>query len=111
MLKLKRLAAAKPKTFVFASPLIHSTSASRMPVGMAEYASQAKPPLDSIAAVGKVCDPREKSQRVLGREREAGCAARIGISKKVSVKMPPEAIKLVLTERMSAVLVASEPMI
>jgi hypothetical protein len=64
-----------------------------------------------MAAVGNVCDPRENSQRVLGSDREAGCAASIGIPKKVSVKMPPEATKLVLTERMTAVLVASEAIV
>jgi hypothetical protein len=63
------------------------------------------------AAVGKVWLPREKIQRTDGSEREAGCEARTGISKNVSDKMPPEAMRLVPTERMSVVLVASEDMI
>ena len=57
-----------------------------------------------------MCDPLEKSQRTLGREREAGCEARIGISKNVSDKMPPEATRLVPMERMSVVLDAREVM-
>jgi hypothetical protein len=47
-------------------------------------------------------------QLLLGREREAGCEARIGISKNVSDKIPPEAIRLVPMERMSVVLDARE---
>jgi hypothetical protein len=78
---------------------------------MAEYASQAKPEVERTAAVGNVCDPLEKSQRTLGREREAGCEARIGISKNVSDKMPPEATRLVPMERMSVVLDAREAMV
>jgi hypothetical protein len=58
-----------------------------------------------------VCDPLEKSQRTLGREREAGCEARIGISKNVSDKMPPEAIRLVPTEMTSVVLDARVAML
>ena len=56
-------------------------------------------------------DPLEKSHLTLGSEREAGCEARIGISKNVSDKMPPEATRLVPTERMSVVLVAREAMV
>lgn len=55
-------------------------------------------------------EPREKSQRVLGRDREAGWEARMGTSKKVSDSMPPEPIRLAQVERMRVVLTAGEAM-
>ena len=48
---------------------------------------------------------------MLGKDREAGCEARIGISKKVSASMPPEPIKLVQAERMRVVLMKGEDMV
>lgn len=38
-----------------------------------------------------MCDPRLKSQRMEGREREAGWLLRRGMSKRDCVAMPPEA--------------------
>lgn len=61
--------------------------------------------------MGKTWEPREKSQRVLGSEREAGWEARMGMSKKVSANIPPEPIRLVQAERMRVVLMASEDMV
>jgi hypothetical protein len=46
-------------------------------------------------AAGNMCEPREKSQRVIGRAREAGCEDIMGTSKSDRVAMPPEAIKAV----------------
>jgi len=62
------------------------------------------------AAVGKTWEPREKSQRVLGRDLEAGWEARMGMSKKASESMPPEPIRLAHAERMRVVLRVGEAM-
>lgn len=43
------------------------------------------------AAEGKMCDPRLKSQRMEGRERDAAWDLSKGMSKSDSVAMPPEA--------------------
>lgn len=42
-----------------------------------------------------MCEPREKSQRVRGREREAGCEEMRGTSKRERVAMPPLARRAV----------------
>ena len=54
-----------------------------------------KPDEDRMAAVGKMCEPREKSQRIIGRERDAGCDRIMGMSKRDNAAMPPEAINAV----------------
>lgn len=59
------------------------------------YARYAKPVEEKNAAVGKMCEPREKSQRVRGRAREAGCDEMRGTSKRERVAMPPEARRAV----------------
>jgi hypothetical protein len=51
----------------------------------------AKPAVDSADAVGKMWEPREKSQRREGSERDAGWDCSSGISKRERVRMPPEA--------------------
>ena len=56
-------------------------------------------------------EPREKSQRVLGRDLEAGWEARMGMSKKVSERMPPEPSRLAQAERMRVVLSVGEDMV
>lgn len=43
-----------------------------------------------MAAWGKMCDPRLKSQRIDGREREAGWDWSSGMSKRDRDAMPPE---------------------
>ena len=42
-----------------------------------------------------MCEPRLKSQRIEGREREEGWDWSSGTSKRVRVAMPPEAIRAV----------------
>ena len=44
-----------------------------------------------IAAVGNVWEPLEKSQRIIGRDRDAGCDCNIGTSKRDNAAMPPDA--------------------
>ncbi len=44
-----------------------------------------------IAAVGKVWEPREKSHRIMGRERDADCDCNMGMSKRDNAAMPPDA--------------------
>ena len=56
--------------------------------------------------MGKTCEPREKSQRVMGRERDAGWDFNIGTSKKVRVAMPPDAMNAVAVLRICMVVVA-----
>jgi hypothetical protein len=63
--------------------------------GKVAYARYAKPLEERKAAVGKMCEPRLKSQRVKGRAREAGCEEMRGTSKRERVAMPPEARKAV----------------
>jgi hypothetical protein len=48
-----------------------------------------------MAAVGKMCEPREKSQRVSGRERDAGWDLSMGMEKSEREAMPPEARRAV----------------
>ena len=48
------------------------------------------------AAVGKMCEPRLKSQRIIGRERDAGWDLRNGMSKRERVAMPPDARRAVV---------------
>lgn len=60
------------------------------------YASAAKDVEVTRAAVGKICEPRLKSQRVMGRERDAGWDWRRGTSKMERVAMPPAARRAVL---------------
>lgn len=62
----------------------------RVEAGSALYARERKAVEERSALVGKRCEPRLKSQRVRGREREAGWERRRGASKRVSVAMPPE---------------------
>lgn len=38
-----------------------------------------------------MCEPRLNSQRIEGRERDAGCDFSSGTSKRLRVAMPPEA--------------------
>ena len=57
------------------------------------YARYAKEVLERKAAVGKTCEPREKYQRMRGREREAGWEASMGMSKREEEAMPPEATR------------------
>ena len=59
------------------------------------YAKYANPALEMKEAGGKRCEPRLKSQRIWGREREAGWDWRVGMSKRERLAMPPEAIKAV----------------
>ena len=66
-----------------------------LPLGRAFQARHAKPDDEKSAAVGKIWEPREKSQRVIGKERDAGCDLMIGTSKSESVAMPPDATKAV----------------
>jgi hypothetical protein len=40
-------------------------------------------------------EPREKSQRIMGSERDAGCDFRRGISKRERDAMPPDAMRAV----------------
>jgi hypothetical protein len=67
----------------------------RLPDGRALYARYAKPDDEAIAAVGKMCEPREKSQRVMGKARDAGWDLMMGTSNKDSVAMPPDAMNAV----------------
>lgn len=46
-------------------------------------------------AVGKICEPRLKSHRVEGRDREAGWDCKMGTSKRVRVAIPPAARRAV----------------
>lgn len=48
-----------------------------------------KPAVDRRMPVGAVWEPRLKSQRSEGREREAGCERRIGMSKPERAAIPP----------------------
>lgn len=65
-----------------------------------------KPDEDKMAAVGKICEPREKSQRIMGRERDAGSDRMIGMSKRDNAAMPPEATNAVDMLRIWMVCVA-----
>jgi hypothetical protein len=47
--------------------------------------------VEKIDACGKICEPLLKSQRVDGRERDAGCAWSSGMSKRDKLAMPPDA--------------------
>jgi hypothetical protein len=67
----------------------------RLPEGRALYARYAKPDEEMSAAVGKMWEPREKSQRVMGRARDAGWDFMMGTSNRERVAMPPEAMKAV----------------
>lgn len=71
----------------------------RFASGSDVQARYAKPDDDRTAVVGKMCEPREKSQRVRGREREAGCDFRMGTSKRERVDMPPALRRAVETLR------------
>jgi hypothetical protein len=64
--------------------------------GKAVQARYAKPDEVSAAAAGKMWLPREKSQRVMGRAREAGWDFMMGTSKRERVAMPPDARRAVL---------------
>jgi hypothetical protein len=64
--------------------------------GKAVQARYAKPDEVSAAAAGKMWLPREKSQRVMGRAREAGWDFMMGTSKSERVAMPPLARRAVL---------------
>ena len=55
-----------------------------------------------MPAVGKMWDPREKSQRTMGRERDAGCDFRMGMSKREKEAIPPEAMRAVVMLRTSS---------
>ena len=55
---------------------------------MARYAN---PALEMKTAEGKMCEPLLKSQRMEGRERDAGWDFSSGISKRDSAAMPPPA--------------------
>lgn len=59
--------------------------------GRARMARVPKPPAVRRATVGKMWEPRLKSQRMEGREREAGWDWRMGTSKRLRVAMPPAA--------------------
>lgn len=67
--------------------------------GNAVYARYVNPEDDRIAAVGKMCEPRLKSQRVMGRAREAGWEEMMGTSKMERVAMLPDARRAVVMER------------
>lgn len=67
--------------------------------GKAVYARYVNPEDDRSAAVGKMCEPRLKSQRVMGRAREAGWEEIMGTSKMERVAMLPEARRAVVMER------------
>lgn len=56
--------------------------------------------------MGKMCEPRLKSQRVMGRERDAGWDLRRGSSKRERVAMPPDARRAVEILRIWIVCVA-----
>lgn len=47
--------------------------------------------LERMAAPGKTCEPRLKSQRVSGSERDAGWDCSSGMSNRERVAMPPDA--------------------
>lgn len=49
--------------------------------------------LERMPAVGKMWEPREKSQRTMGRERDAGWDFSMGMEKREKADMPPEAIR------------------
>ena len=57
-----------------------------------------------------MCDPRLKSQRVGGRDREAGCDWREGTSKRERVAMPPEATRAMEMLRTCMVGIVAEGM-
>lgn len=59
--------------------------------GNARTARAPKPLAVRRATVGKMWDPRLKSQRREGRAREAGWDWRMGTSKRLRVAMPPAA--------------------
>ena len=44
-----------------------------------------------IIAVGAVCEPRLNIQRNMGRERDAGCERKRGMSKAERAAIPPDA--------------------
>jgi len=59
-----------------------------------------------------VCEPREKSQRVCGRERDAGWDRRRGTLKREREAMPPEARRAMEMERSwAAVVVVGEAIV
>lgn len=66
--------------------------------GRARIARPPKPAADRKAAVGKIWEPREKSQRIEGSERLAGCAWSMGTSNSVRVAIPPAATRAVVIE-------------
>ena len=51
-------------------------------------------------------DPREKSHRIIGNEREAGCDCNRGISKKERDAIPPDAMSAVVMLKIWIVCVA-----
>jgi len=62
-----------------------------LPDGTAVEARWTNPAPEAIAASGKMRGPREKSQLMLGGEREASWALRSGSSTSDSDAMPPDA--------------------
>ena len=54
------------------------------------YAKYANPDEVVKAVDGKICDPRLKSHRKEGRERDPGWDCRMGMSKRVRDRMEPE---------------------
>lgn len=61
--------------------------------------------LERIAAGGKMCEPRLKYQRSMGREREAGWERSWGISIREVVVREPAARREVVMERSWVVVV------
>lgn len=55
-----------------------------------------------------MCEPRLKSQRVEGRERDAGCDLRRGMSKRERVAIPPAARREVEIEIVLMIVVVVE---
>jgi len=55
-----------------------------------------------------VCEPREKSQRVCGRERDAGWDWRRGTAKREREAMPPEARRAMEMEKSWAAVVVGK---
>lgn len=71
---------------------LNKCGSERRPAGKARKARDAKPTEESAAASGNMCEPRLKSHRIWGRDRDAGRASNEGMEKSERAAMPPAPI-------------------
>ena len=87
-----RAAAKNPFTLALLRASLSSCVMARPWGGNAVNARYTKPALEMDAAVGKMWEPRLKSQRMDGRARDAGWDSMMGTANAESAAFPPVAI-------------------